>query len=204
MSKRKKFNNVIRGRILIKNRSDFNIFVEAIKPKDCETIRTSYLGLISTQTGTTPPITIRSKALVLSFAGDPHSLSCVSHRSPLTTFSNTEFSIFINRRLLQNIQPFTGSHGGLRCDGCGKSGCEKGFGDSLLSCNSLAHITRFIHDPIKEVIASIGRASGVRVAVEPASVSRQDRRRTDLKFSGLLADGGQLYADVTVTWGSTL
>jgi len=146
-----------------------------------------------------PDLSLRSKALVHSFAGDPHSLSCVSHRSPLTTFSNTEFSIFINRRLLQNIQPFTGSHGGLRCDGCGKSGCEKGFGDSLLSCNSLAHITRFIHDPIKEVIASIGRASGVRVAVEPASVSRQDRRRTDLKFSGLLADGGQLYADVTVT-----
>ena len=138
-----------------------------------------------------PDLSLRSKALVLSFAGDPHSLSCVSHRSPLTTFSNTEFSIFINRRLLQNIQPFTGSHGGLRCDGCGKSGCEKGFGDSLLSCNSLAHITRFIHDPIKEVFASIGRASGVRVAVEPASVSRQDRRRTDLKFSGLLADGSQ-------------
>ena len=35
--------------------------------------------------------------------------------------------------------------------------------------------------------------------MEPASVSRQDRRRTDLKFSGLLADGSQLYADVTVT-----
>lgn len=66
MSKRKKLNNVIRGRILIKNRSGFNIFVEAIKPKDCETIRTSYLGLISTHAGATPPITIRSKALVLN------------------------------------------------------------------------------------------------------------------------------------------
>ena len=35
--------------------------------------------------------------------------------------------------------------------------------------------------------------------MEPALVSRQDRRQADLKFSALLADGGQLYADVTVT-----
>ena len=123
-----------------------------------------------------------------------HSLSCVSHRSTQTTFSNPEFTVYINRRLLNPMPPFTGQQGGLRCDGCGKSGCEKGFGDSLLSCNSLVHITRHIHDPIKEILASIARSNRVRVSVEPSSVSQTDRRRTDLKFTGLLADSATVYS----------
>lgn len=123
MSKRKKFNNVIRGRILIKNRSDFNIFVEAIKPKDCETIRTSYLGLISTQAGTTPPITIRSKALVLNggatqfyekrlevnvYLGDTLQHNVHLERGEVLVIQphhlNTQDMIIIQNRSLQNLQ----------------------------------------------------------------------------------------------------
>jgi len=66
MSKEKKLNNVLWGRILIKNRSGYNIYVEAIKPKECETIKTSYFGLVSTEVGATQARIIRSKALVLN------------------------------------------------------------------------------------------------------------------------------------------
>ena len=51
----------------------------------------------------------------------------------------------------------------------------------------------------KEIFASIARSNRVRVSVEPSSVSQTDRRRTDLKFTGLLADSATVYGDVTVT-----
>jgi len=123
MSKRKKLNNVIRGRILIKNRSDFNIFVEAIKPKDCETIRTSYLGLISTQADATLPITIRSKALVLNggatqfyekrlevnvYLGDTLQHNVHLERGEVLVIQphhlNTQDIIIIQNRSLQDLQ----------------------------------------------------------------------------------------------------
>jgi hypothetical protein len=146
-----------------------------------------------------PGLSLRDKAQLNSSAGDVHSLSCAAHRSSLTTFSNPEIITLIARRLLIKIEPFTGQQGGLRCDGCGKSGCEQGFGDSRLSCNSLPHVTKFIHDPLKELVGSLARSAGLRAKVEPSSVAQTDARRTDVKISGLLGNQGELFTDITVT-----
>lgn len=43
------------------------------------------------------------------------------------------------------------------------------------------------------------RALGARAKVEPSPVSQVDARRTDVEISGLLADQGELFTDITVT-----
>ena len=70
----------------------------------------------------------RDQASLLSSAGDPHTFS-TTPSSPILTLSNSQFSIFAGRRILQPIYPFSTV---LKCPRCSKD--MDPYGDHTFMC----------------------------------------------------------------------
>ena len=104
----------------------------------------------------------RSKAHLLSSAGDTHSWQTIPIR-PSLTMSNTQFGIALARRLLQPIYDPSIAH---TCPRCGVE--MDPFADHTLLCtrNGCNIRTKKWHDPLSRTISSILRANGQRTELE--------------------------------------
>ena len=143
---------------------------------------------------------VRTRALLRSNAGNPHVLAVPHNRSPAFDLSNSDFTTTIRRRLRLPLSPLDGANGAaVLCDGCNKLDCADIYGDSRLSCNAKASITRLVHDPLTERIASLARMNGLRATVEPAPANPHTSKRVDFTVRGLLGNGGVLYGDTVIT-----
>ena len=143
---------------------------------------------------------VRTRALLRSNAGNPHVLAVPHNRSPAFDLSNSDFTTTIRRRLRLPLSPLDGANGAaVLCDGCNKLDCADIYGDSRLSCNAKASITRLVHDPLTERIASLARMNGLRATVEPAPANPHTSKRVDFTVRGLLGNGGVIYGDTVIT-----
>ena len=109
----------------------------------------------------------RDQASLLSSAGDPHTFS-TTPSSPILTLSNSQFSIFAGRRILQPVYPFSTV---LKCPRCSKD--MDPYGDHTLLCltRGLRVRTKYWHDPLCRRFNSILASQGLRTELERASLT---------------------------------